>query len=256
MDCFGLTGKKYLVTGASSGIGQAAAVKISQLGGHVILNGRNTDRLQETLSRMDGDGHYVMPCDLTDLDGIKGYVSDCVQSDGKRFDGLVFSTGLARGVPIRAETAESLQSLMSTNYLPYFELLRIFSSKRVLNDRGAIVAVSSIASRSPDKSQVAYASSKAAVDAAAMVASLEFAVRKVRVNSVQPDMTSTPMTKSYFDNLPEEQAREFYPLGVIQAEDIANTIVFLLSDMSSKITGQQIYISGGHDGRPTRYLDL
>ena len=97
---------------------------------------------------------------------------------------------------------------------------------------------------------------KAAIDAATMVASLEFAVRKVRVNSVQPDMTSTPMTKSYFENLPEEQARAFYPLEVIQAEDIANTIIFLLSNMSSKITGQQMYISGGHDGRPIQYFDL
>lgn len=256
MDWFGLTGKKYLVTGASSGIGQAAAIKISQLGGHVILNGRNTDRLQETLSMMDGGGHYVMPCDLTDLDGMKDYVSNCVKTDGNRFDGLVFSSGMTRNVPIRAETIEPLQNMMNVNYLPYFELLRIFSSKRVLNDRGAIVAVSSSSSKIPNKSQAAYASSKAAIDAATMVASLEFAVRKVRVNSVQPDMTSTPMTKSYFENLPEEQARAFYPLEVIQAEDIANTIIFLLSNMSSKITGQQMYISGGHDGRPIQYFDL
>jgi len=256
MDLLGLTGKKYLVTGASSGIGRAAAVKISQLGGRVVLNGRNMERLQQTLSMMDGDGHYVMPYDLTDLEGIKDYVAACIQTDGRRFDGLVFSTGIVRDAPIRVESVRQLQDMMCTNYYPYFELLKVFSSKRVLNDQSSIVAVSSASSKYPVKSQVSYAGSKAAIDAATIVASCEFAGRQVRVNSVQPEMTVTPMTEFYFKNLPAKQVKEDYPLGVILAEDVANAIIYLLSDMSSKITGQQIYISGGHGGNPIPLYDL
>lgn len=256
MDWFGLNGKKYLVTGASSGIGQAAAIKISQLGGKVILNGRNLDRLQQTLSMMDGDGHFVMPYDLTDLDGIKGYVTDCVQTDGSRFDGLVFSTGIARDVPIRSETLEHLCNLMNVNYFSYFALLKAFSSRKILNDKGSIVAVSSAAARNPAKAQAGYSGSKAAIDATTVVASHEFAGRKVRVNSVQPGMTYTPMVvnSGYFEKTTEHQRDEWYPLGTLSPEDIAGTVVFLLSEMSKKLTGQNIYVSAGNDGTPIDFL--
>ena len=252
MDWFGLSEKKYLVTGASSGIGQAAAIKISQLGGHVVLNGRDADRLQQTLSMMEGNQHWVMPYDLTDLQGIKDYVTACIQTDGKRFDGLVFSTGIGRNAPIRAESIEQFQNTTATNYFSYILLLKAFSSKRTLNDEGSIVAISSVAGKCPGKSQMAYAGSKAAIDAATIVASDEFVERKVRANSIQPDMTVTPMTKKAFMNISETE----YPLGFIQAEDIANTIIFLLSDMSRKITGQQIYISAGYRGAPIALFNL
>lgn len=246
MDRFGLSGKKYLVTGASSGIGQATAIKISQLGGHVVLNGRNTDRLKETLSIMDGNKHWVMPYDLTDLHGIKDYVASCVQTDGNRFDGLVFSTGIGRNVPIRAENMEQFQNTMVTNYYSYIALLKVFSSKRTLNEGGSIVAVSSSAGKYPGKSSLCYAGSKSAIDTATIVASDEFAERRIRANSVQPDMTVTPMTQEAFMNISEAE----YPLKFIRAENVADTIIFLLSDMSCKITGQQIYISAGYRGSP------
>lgn len=244
MDWFGLAGKKYLVTGASSGIGQAAAIKISQLGGHVVLNGRNIDRLQQTRLLMEGNQHWLMPYDLTDFQGVKDYVTACVQTDGKRFDGLVFSTGITQDVPIRMENTDHCQNMMTVNYFSYAALLKLFSSPKVLNNEGAIVAISSAAAKYPAKSQMSYSSSKAAIDAATMVASDEFSRRKIRVNSVQPDMTITPMTEKYIENIEETS----YPLSFIKAENVADTIIFLLSDMSCKITGQHIYISAGHRG--------
>lgn len=250
MDWFGLAGKKFLVTGASSGIGQAAAVKISQLGGHVVLNGRNTDRLQQTLSMLAGEGHYAMPYDLTNHDGIKNFVRGCIQTDGERFDGLVFSAGIARNVPIRAESVTGFQDILNVNTASFISLLNAFSSKRVLNDGGSIVAVSSLAAKFPNKLHVSYAASKAAVDAACAVAAHEFADRKVRVNSVQPGMTCTPMTKVCFEQTTAQQREKKYPLGPNQPSDIADVIVFLLSDMSRKVTGQNILIDAGNFGAP------
>lgn len=251
---FGLSGKKYLVTGASSGIGQAAAILISKCGGRVVLNGRSEERLERTHSQMDGEGHYIMPYDLTDLAGIKQYVKDCVDIDGRQFDGLVFAAGMGAGSVIRTESLENLQRVMKVNFLPYFALLKACSSKRVLNDGGSIVAVSSRAAGNPDKSQASYAGSKAALDAASEVAALEFVKRKVRVNTVRPEIVDTPMSAAFFESVSPEQQEEFYRLGPLTAEDVAQTIVFLLSDMSSKITGQHIYISGGNDGRPIDYI--
>lgn len=251
---FGISGKKYLVTGASSGIGQAAAILISKLGGQVILNGRNEERLNQTRSQMEGEGHHIMPFDLSNLDGIKSYIDNCIITDGQRLDGIVFAAGMGGGNVLRAESLENLQCMVQVNFLPYFSVLKACSFRRVLNDGGSIVAVSSRAARKPDKAQLSYASSKAAMDSASEVAALEFAKRKVRVNTVRPEMVDTPMGAAFFESVSQEHQDEFYPLGPLKAEDVANTIAFLLSDMSSKITGQHIYLSAGNDGRPIDFL--
>lgn len=247
--------KKILVAGASSGIGRAAAVMISKLGGKVVLNGRSQERLDETRSMMEGEGHFVMPYDLLQGDGIKQYIKSCVEIDGTPFDGLVFSAGTAgRAATIHIERMEEIKRVMEMNFFTYAALLKEFSSKRVLRNGGAIVALSSCITTHWDKSTFAYACSKSALEAASSIASREFAARNIRVNSVCPEMTNTPMVKSFFQNVPLEQRNIFYPLGALTPEDVANTIVFLLSDRSSKITGQKFYLSAGNDGRPIEYI--
>lgn len=244
---FGISGKKYLVTGASSGIGRAAAINISQFGGKVILSGRNEERLVETLSQMTGQGHRIMPFDLVELEKIKEYVKDCVNADGKLFDGMVFSAGVVNPTPIRAETVDNINCMMTINYYSYVTLLKEFSSKKVMKDNGSIVAVSSGAACGPIKGQMSYASSKSSLDISSEVAAQEFVKRKIRVNTVRPHMTVSPMTAYYFDN-PEiqEKLEDLFPLGVLTPNDIADSIIFLLSNMSSKITGQHIYLSAGN----------
>lgn len=251
---FGIAGKKYLVTGASSGIGQAAAILISKFGGTVILNGRNEERLNQTLSQMEGEGHHIMPFDLTDLEGIKQYVKDCIEVDGRRFDGLVFAAGMGGGAPVRAETMLNVKGMMQVNFYSYFALIKEFNSRRVLNDSGSIVAISSRAAGNPDKSQLSYAGSKAALDTASDVAALEFAKRKVRVNTVRPEMVDTPMSAAFFDGVERERRMDFYPLGPLTPRDVAETVLFLLSNMSKKLTGQHLYLSAGNDGRPIDFL--
>lgn len=248
-----LNGKKIFVAGASSGIGQATAIMISKLGGKVVLNGRSEEKLNATRSMMAGDGHFVMPYDLLQFDGMKQYIKNCVETDGVLFDGLVFSAGASTGSAIRVEKLESFKYMMELNFLSYAALLKEFSSKRVLNNGGSIVAISSSITVHYDKTCGAYACSKSAVEAISNVASQEFVRRKVRVNSVCPEITRTPMTRYYFENVSQERSNAYYPLGVLAPEDVANTIVFLLSDMSSKITGQKIYLSAGNDGRPIDY---
>ncbi len=257
MDCnFGISGKKYLVTGASSGIGQAAVILISKCGGRVVLNGRNKERLQQTHDQMAGEGHFIMPYDLTDLEGMKQYVKDCIDTDGRRFDGMVFSTGIGGGIPIRTEKLDNLKNMMEVSFYHYFVLLKEFSSRRVLNDNGSIVAVSSSCVVWPGKSQMSYASSKAALDLSSQIAAKEFLSRKIRVNTVRPIALRSMMTEIYFSQASAEEIQKNYPLGVLEAGDVANSIVFLLSDMSSKITGQHIFLTAGGDGSPMDFFHL
>lgn len=238
----GIAGKKYLVTGASSGIGQATAILISKLGGKVVLNGRNEKRLRETLSQMEGDGHYFIPFDLSNLQDISKFIQDCIKGDNIKFDGFVYAAGIINPTLIKLEDIDNATKMFKINYYPYIALLKEFSSPKVMNNGGAIVAISSSAAKFPDKAQAIYASTKAAVDLSSEVAAKEFVRRKIKVNTVRPHATATPMAANCFAN-PEISDR--YKLGIIYPEDVAKSIAFLLSDFSSRITGQHIYISGG-----------
>lgn len=247
---YDLNGKKYLVTGASSGIGQSTAYKLSEQGAHLVLTGINIKRLQETKDFLQGDGHCVIPYDMRNLEGIKEFVSKCIVFDGKKFDGLVFSAGIGHTSLLRLEKVPWILEVTKINYLSFAVLLTEFASKRILNDGGSIVALSSSATIHADKSQGIYTATKAAIEGLCRVASKEFSNRGVRVNTVCPEMVRTPMTRDFFSNTSEKDRRALYPLGDIEPEDIAETVLFLLSNQSRKITGQKIYISSGNDGRP------
>lgn len=254
---FGIAGKKYLVTGASSGIGQATAILISRLGGKVVLNGRNERRLNETFSQMEGEGHYIMPFDLINLKGIRQYVQECINVDSRKFDGIVFSTGIAHIAPIRAEDIDNLEEVMTVNYFSFVTLVKHMCTKKNMNDNASVVAVSSVVASEPAKGQTAYASSKAALDTMCEVMALELGQRNIRVNTVRPRMTVTPMTEYYFSDVKiRENIKSIFPLGAILPDDVANAIIFLLGNMSRKITGQHIYISGGFSCEVEKLADL
>lgn len=243
-----LSNKRYLVVGASSGIGRATAIAISQRHGQVVLTSRNEDNLIKTKEMMDGDNHIVMPYDITNIDGIKDFIKICIDKVGGKFDGLVFTVGSGRLRPIKTENISELKNFSERYYLPYIALLKEFSSKRVLNNYGSIVALSSRAALYPGKGDLGYATIKEAINTASLVAAQELSNRGVRVNTICPEMTKTPLVKVFFDTVSREQLSTFYPLGYLEPEDVADTAIFLLSDMSKKITGQKFYLSAGNTG--------
>ncbi len=251
---YGIAGKKYLVTGASSGIGQATAIAISKLGGRLVLSARNEERLNQTYLKLEGEGHFIVPHDLTELDGIKSFVRKCVAVDGQAFDGLVFSGGAGKLQPIRAITLSDILHVMHLNFCAYALMLKEFSSRRVLNNGGSIVALSSRAAAYPGKSNGAYAGSKSAMDAISEVAAQEFVSRQIRVNTIRPENTDTPLAARFFSTISPEAKKELYPLGALVTDDLCDLITFLLGDLSKKITGQHIYISAGNFGSSIDYL--
>lgn len=243
-----MSGKRYLIVGASSGIGRAIAIAISRNNGQVVLTSRNEDNLIKTREMMNGTDHIVMPYDIADIYGIKEFVKSCMDRAGGRFDGLVFTAGTGWLKPIKAVNIDKCKRFFESYYLSYVALLKEFSSKRVLNDYGSIVALSSRAAIYPKKGQIEYSTLKAAINTASLVAAQELANRKVRVNTICPEMVKTPLIMSFFDNVSKEQLDRFYPLGYLEPEDVADMALFLLSDMSKKITGQNFHLSAGNTG--------
>lgn len=239
---FSLEGKTILVTGASSGIGRGIAVTCSRMGATVIINGRNKERLQETLSQMEGEGHIVAIGDLTKSTSLIEMVDKL-----PKLDGVVQCAGIGQRKPCKDLHFEDVNQVMDVNFkAPVMLQAELLRQKRI-NKGASIVFVASIASRSPSFGNSVYSASKGAIISYANCLALELASRKIRVNCISPAMVWTDLILA--DGIDEEQLKEDeqnYPLKRYgQPEDIANLAVYMLSDASSWMTGSNVKISGG-----------
>lgn len=238
-------GRKIIVFGASSGIGRACAIQLGQRGANVILVARNQDRLKETASHIPKGHSAILPCDVSDFGAAEAVVKEAVKLDGVKLDGCVFSAGIVQVIPVAAIGEQALLKGYQTNLFSLYAIGRAFSSRRVSRDGASFVSLSSISAILQDKGQSIYAAAKAAINTYTSVAALELAPRGIRVNAVCPHMVDTPMASAYLDKMTPEQVEREYPLGKLTPEDIADTVLFLLSDASKKITGQAIAITAG-----------
>jgi len=244
-----LSGKLILVTGASSGIGQSSAIQLSRLGGRIVLVARNKEKLNDTLKMMNGKGHGIYSFDLIQIEKIEGLIKQIVQEHGV-LNGLVHSAGVAPMRPLGLTKSDFLHDVMSVNFYSFVELVRCVSKKKNYAGGASLVAVSSIESKRGDKSKIAYCASKAALDSAVRCMANELADKSIRVNTVMPGLVKTEMYKDYMLEHGDEPdalmtiKRHF--MGIIDPEDIANAIAYLLSDSAKKITGSSFLVDAGY----------
>lgn len=241
---FTLTGKTILITGGSSGIGRATAIECSRLGAKVIVTGRNKERTNETLQMLQGDGHIAIIGDLSNNEDIER-----LAYESPILEGCVNNAGYNDLQLVPYIKREKMEDLFKVNtQAPIYLINRLIKNKKLAKG-ASVVFTSSISSRgisSPGNS--IYSATKAAVSAFARNAAVDLASKKIRCNSVAPGMIDTPL-KNNKTQISEDQWEadlKNYPLGRFgKPEDVAKTIVFLLSDASSWITGTEIVVDGG-----------
>ena len=246
INCMDLTGKRILVTGASSGLGKATAIKLSELGAEVILIARNETKLKQVISEMNGDHTYYC-FDLKAINDIESLIKEIVTNHGK-LDGLVHCAGIATMRPLKMTNYEFLHDMMLINFYAFIELVRIYS-KKSNNNGGSVVVMSSIASKSGVKTKVAYCASKSAIDGAVRAMAIELASKNIRVNSIIAGFIKTDMYDQYLEQAGTDAIdrevlnRQFMGLG--ETDDVSNSIAYLLSDAAKFITGTGIVVDGG-----------
>lgn len=243
---FVLEGKTVLVTGAGGGIGRATAIACSKMGATLVVTDINAETLTETLSLLESEGerkHLMFTADLTNDEALDKMVAEMPQ-----LDGIVCNAGISKVLPIQFLNAEDMNRIMAINaFAPMYMTQRLYKKKRI-NKGGSIVYTVSISGVSMvSMGGVMYAVSKNALDAFMRNAALEFAARNIRVNSVNPSRVKTGLIQNgvYSE---EEVAKDLqtYPLKrYAEPEEIANCIVFLLSDAASYITGHALIVDGG-----------
>lgn len=239
---FTLKGKKILITGASSGIGKVTAIECSKMGANLIITGRNEERLNETFQSLQGNEHRILKADLTNETDV-----DFLINNIGILDGVVFSAGISHTSPVQFTTKEKLISIFDCNTFSQLGLLSIIYKKKLISKDSSIILISSIGGvRRSTPGNGIYGASKAALSSFAKFAALEFAARRIRVNCVCPGMTETPLIrKGALTDEQYTQDMQSIPLKRYASPiEIALPIVFLLSDASSYISGQDIVIDG------------
>ena len=239
---FDLSGKKILVTGASSGIGYETCLAISRQGGTFIAIARRVELLEKLIQESGNENSFIL-ADLSQTEDIQKIVELM-----PNIDGIVHSAGIVTLAPVKFYSKELMNSIRETNFDSIALLINLITKKKKINKGSSIVLVASIAGLFGMKGNGIYAASKGALIAISKVWASEFSSNRIRVNCVSPGMVKTEITNKSIDDLSLEviqQDEKKYPLGYGEAIQVANPIIFLLSEASSWITGQNLILDGG-----------
>lgn len=230
-----------LVTGASSGIGRAIAIACAAKGITVVLNGRNVARLEETRAQMSGEGHIILPADLTD-EAQRRALAEHVPV----LNGVVHCAGIGSRVLCKMLEQDDVQHVMEANFNAPVLLQAALLQEKKIAAGASIVFIASAAATMPSVGNAIYSASKAALIAYAKCLALELAARKIRVNCISPAMVWTDLALVGATEEQLHEAEQAYSLKrYAQPEDIAPMATYLLGEESSWVTGSNFELTGG-----------
>ena len=242
---FRLDGKRALVTGASSGIGQACAIALGEAGAHVVAAARRVDKLEETVEAIKsaGGSAEALAFDQADLPAMQATL------DGlSAFDVVLNSAGLARHGPALDATVDDYDAVMAVNLRgAYF--LSAWTAKRMIEagNGGSIIHISSQMGHVGGIERSIYCATKFGVEGMVKAMAIEWGKHRVRINSIAPTFILTDFTRKAFDD-PEKRD---WIMGKIkldrpgEVEDIMGAAVYLASDAGAMVTGTSMLIDGG-----------
>ncbi len=242
---FRLDGKRALATGASSGIGQAAAVALGEYGAHVTLMARRADKLAETQKMIEDVGGTAesLPADVADVKAIEQVIAG-----QEPFDILLNAAGVARHSVAFDTSEEDFDTVADLNYKGAYFLSCAVAKKLIEAKKpGSLIHISSQLGHVGSVERALYSSSKHAVEGMTKSMAIEWGAHQVRVNTISPTFILTALTQSTFDN-PEwlKRIESKIKLGRVgQVEDIMGAVIYLASDASALVTGTSILVDGG-----------
>jgi len=245
LDRFRLDDRVAIVTGASSGLGVAAAKALAEAGADVVLGARRVDRLNETRALIEATGRraHVVPCDVSEPDDCARLVAGAVEEFG-RLDVLVNNAGVGDIVPALKQSPAEFERIVRTNL--FGAQWMACEAARAMTHGGSIINISSIlALTSAGTPEAAYAASKAGLLGLTRDLAHEWSGRLgIRVNAVSPGYFASDMTNGADDAL-EHLLQRVCTGRMGEPEELGAALVFLASDASSYVTGHTLVVDGG-----------
>lgn len=243
-----LNSKYFFIAGATGGIGSLLARRLKSSGARVFLAARDEGRLLQLCQELDAEGAVI---DGASFKSYEAAIEAAVKSGN--LDGAVCCTGSLILKSAHGTTQDEFDATIAANVTSAFGLTRS-AAKAMMGNGGSIVLVSSAAAKIGLQNHEAIATAKAAIGGLCISSAATYARYKIRVNCVAPGLTETPMTSRLFASEPSRKASEaMHPLGRLgRPEDIVDSMLWLLSDASSWVTGQTICVDGGLGSLKTR----
>lgn len=243
---FSLQGKNILITGASSGIGRGIAVAAAEMGAKIVITGRNSQHLSETLDLLKGPGHKAIIADLTNEEDMQNLVSSCPE-----LDGCVHSAGIAKLLLVQFVKRKDINEIFETNTFAPMLLTSLLLKKKKIKTGSSIVFISAVSGvYMSSVGESLYSASKSALHGYVKGIALDLASKKIRVNSITPGLVPTNILHVAENLFSTEtvlsRRKSQYPLGRFgEPRDIAYGAIYLLSDASQWVTGSALLIDGG-----------
>lgn len=243
-----LEGKTIIVTGTAKGMGKTMIEKFAVNGANVIAHARkNTAEHKEFCDELaKKNGIQMMPLyfDLTDTVQMKNAVKK-IRNTKLSIDGLVNNAGITYNALFQMTNMEEVRNEMEVNFFAPFLFTQYISKLMMRNKKGSIVNISSSAALDGNSGKSAYGASKAALLTTTLCISEELAASGIRANVVCPGVTETDMIGTMPEYILDIQKEATFLKKLGSTSDIANTVLYLLSDYSSYITGQVFRVDGG-----------
>ena len=241
-----LSGKVALVTGGARGIGRSIAERLAGAGAGIAVVDVQRETAEEAARDIETDGGaaraYV--CDVSSFDAVKE-LAVSVESDFGQVDFIVNNAGITRDRLLMRMTPDDWNAVLAVNLTGTFNFCKVFGPPMLKRREGGIVNIASVIGLMGNAGQANYAASKAGIIGLTKALAKEFAGRGVRVNAIAPGFIQTAMTDALAEEV-QAKMKEAIPLGRLgNPEDVANIVLFLVSDLGSYVTGQVINCDGG-----------
>jgi NAD(P)-dependent dehydrogenase (short-subunit alcohol dehydrogenase family) len=246
-----LTGKVAVVTGASRGLGRAMAVALAEAGADVALAARSKPDLEETARFVEGTGRraLVVPTDVTSYPAVEALMQATVGTLG-RLDVVVNNSGVARVKPLAEWTPAEWRALLDVNLGGVINGCRAAAAHLIAQQAGKVINVSSMLGAVGLSGYTIYSATKGAIVAFTRTLGVEWARHNVQVNAIAPGWFETDMSAPAFDHgddrLADRLLRDVPARRRGRPEEIGPLAVYLASSASDFMTGQTIYLDGGH----------
>ena len=242
-----LEGKNVIITGASRGIGKGIAEVFAKHGANIAFTYHSSDEKAKALEKelsVNGCKAKGYKSDASDFEAAQQLVKD-VMDDFGSIDVLVNNAGITKDGLLMRMSEEDFDSVMNNNMKSVFNMTKAVATPMLKAKSGSIINMSSVVGITGNAGQANYAASKAAINGFTKSIALELGSRNIRCNAIAPGFIETEMTEA----LGEETVKQWRAQIPLKRggtpEDIANTTLFLASDLSSYVTGQVIHVCGG-----------
>ena len=238
-----LENKNIIVTGASGGIGNAIIKRLNDAGANILASGTRIEKLEELKNNFKKI--KILKFDISQSDKIEEFIENSTNELGGSLDGIVNNAGITQDNLAIRMSLDEWQKVININLTSTFLMSKFAIKKMLKNKSGKIVNITSVVGHTGNLGQANYTASKAGIVAMSKSLAIEYAKKNININCISPGFIQTAMTDKINDKFKEVIISKIPSARLGKPDDIANAVLFLISDQSSYINGETIHVNGG-----------